>query len=129
MIEPNTPSGANGNVGESETGSPRDHDEQKPLDVVPGVGPRVDTPSGAGAGRVGGSRTPAGQLAGHDASHENGSVRDERTCRSRWLASRKPAGTDDPGQHGRADESRLRSEAREGRSDAWTGGCPMIHSS
>jgi hypothetical protein len=88
MVEPKEPSGADGDIGESETGSPRDHDTDKPLDVVPGVGLRVDTPSGAGAGRVGGIRTPAGQPAGHDASHESSSVRDARTRRPRWLASK-----------------------------------------
>jgi len=44
MAEPKEPSGADGDIGESETGSPREHDVEKPLDVVPGVGLRVDTP-------------------------------------------------------------------------------------
>jgi hypothetical protein len=87
-VSPKEPQGADGDVGESATRSPRDHDVDSHWMWYLASAPRVDTPSGAGAGRVGGTRKPAGQPAGRGASHEGGLVREARTCKPSWLASR-----------------------------------------
>jgi len=81
------PSGRPRTVGRSATGSPCRRDEAKPLDVVPGAGPRAGTPSGAGTGRVGGierqrgnppGTVPATKVAGQGSTNPQ----------PRWLASR-----------------------------------------
>jgi hypothetical protein len=92
----------------------------------------VDTPSGAGAGRVGGIRTPAGQLAGLDASHEGGSVRDARTRKPSWFASeagfgpRKHRRPRTPRQSGRASARKQSTEKALRRPDRWTSDDPFV---
>lgn len=130
-VKPKEPSGADGTVGECATESPRDHDEDRPLDVVPGA-----VPSGSALLR---EQVPVGSAA-HERQRGNppGTVPATKVARSgthgpaslAGSPARRAsahAGTGNPEPHCRTEESRLGSDARERRSDARIGGSSDDH--